>query len=342
MEVLELAERDAGAWDAFVTASPNGLPMQLAGWRAVVAASFGVEPRYLLARDGQGDVAGVLPLYLLRSRLAGRIARSMPGGLCASGPEAAAELIAAAQRLAREAGMARLELHDSRTAWPGLAATDAHEARRVALQPGPDALWERLDRNVRRQIRMTEHNGLAAVVARGGDDLDAFYDVLRRVTHALGTPVFGRDFLERAIGAFPGRCTTAVVRREAQPVAGYFQLELGATVFGLWGGALAEARDLRAGYLAHWEIMRDASARGLAWLDMGRSPRGSGAAEFKAQWGGASTPVYQQAIRLDGRAGGSAGAPGAGYGAVARWWSRLPLPIATALGPQVRRHVPFG
>jgi hypothetical protein len=119
-------------------------------------------------------------------------------------------------------------------------------------------------------------------------------------------------------------------------------MELGATVFGLWGGALAEARDLRAGYLAHWEIMRDASARGLAWLDMGRSPRGSGAAEFKAQWGGASTPVYQQAIRLDGRAGGSAGAPGAGYGAAARWWSRLPLPIATGLGPQVRRHVPFG
>jgi lipid II:glycine glycyltransferase (peptidoglycan interpeptide bridge formation enzyme) len=212
----------------------------------------------------------------------------------------------------------------------------------VDLRPDPDALWERLDRNVRRQIRMAERIGLAVITTRDSGDLDAFYDVLRRVTHALGTPVFQHAFLERMVAAFPGHCTTTVVREGGRPVAGYFQMELGATVFGLWGGALAEARDLRAGYLAYWEIMREGSARGMACLDMGRSPRGSGAAEFKAQWGGMTAPVYQQAVRLDGRAAEPPGAPGAAYHAAARWWSRLPLGVATALGPRVRRHVPFG
>jgi hypothetical protein len=252
------------------------------------------------------------------------------------------ELLTAAEELARDSGVSRLELHDSRAVWPGLAATDAHQAWRVALQRGPEALWERLDRNVRRQVKMAERNGLIADTTRDGGGLDAFYDVLRRVTHALGTPVFGREFLDRVIAAFPGHCSTTVVRMGTRPVAGYFQMELGATVFGLWGGGLAEVRDLRAGYLAHWEIMREASQRGMAWLDMGRSPRGSGAAEFKAQWGAAPAPLYQQAIRLDGRGEGSVGAPGAAYGIAARWWSRLPLGLATALGPQVRRHVPFG
>lgn len=342
LDIQELAERDAGAWDAFVTASPCGLPMQLAGWREVVAASFGVEPRFMLARDARGDVAGVLPLYLLRSTLAGRVARSMPGGLCVTGPAVAAELIAAAERLAREADVARLELHDTRTAWAELPATDAHQAWRMDLRPDPDALWERLDRNVRRQIRIAERRGLGAITTRDGGDLDACYEVLRRVTHALGTPVFRRDFLKRVVAAFPGYCTTTVVREEERPVAGYFQMELGATVFGLWGGALADARDLRAGYLAYWEIMREASTRGIAFLDMGRSPRSSGAAEFKAQWGGVMSPVYQQAERLDGRAVQPPGTPGAAYHAAARWWSRLPLGVATALGPWVRRHVPFG
>jgi hypothetical protein len=194
-DVQELAERDAGAWDAFVAASPDGLPMQLAGWRAIVAASFGVEPRYLLARQGQGGVTGVLPLYLLRSRLTGKVARSMPGGLCASGSEAAVELLTVAERLARDSGVSRLELHDSRAVWPGLAATDAHQAWRVALQRGPEALWERLDRNVRRQVKMAERNGLIADTTRDGSGLDAFYDVLRRVT-LRGHAGLRREFLD--------------------------------------------------------------------------------------------------------------------------------------------------
>jgi FemAB-related protein (PEP-CTERM system-associated) len=341
IRVVEFVDGDSAEWDRYV-AQADGLPMQLSGWREIIAATFGVEPRYLRATQSDRTV-GVLPMYLLRSRIAGHVARSMPGGLCTDGSEAAEGLIEAAQEVARDAGMARLELHDARVAWPGLAAASEHVAWRVDLSGGAEGALERLDRNVRRQVRMAERNGLGATSDREGRDLTAFYEVLRRSMHAQGTPIFGRDFFERAWAAFPGRCSTLVVRHGGQPVAGFFQMEMGRGAFGLWGGSLPEARDLRAGYLAYREIIRDAADRGLAFLDMGRSPRASGASEFKAQWGGAPAAVYQQALGLAG-AGESDQpvAPGGAYRGLAQWWRRLPLGMACVLGPAARRRFPFG
>ena len=106
---------------------------------------------------------------------------------------------------------------------------------------------------------------------------------------------------------------------------------------------------LRPNYLAYWSLLEDAARRGFHVLDMGRSLAGSNASAFKGQWGGACAPVYQQVAIL-----GAAGSPGNGALRVdnqrgtpggqwvTRLWPRLPLPVASYLGPKLRQHVPFG
>jgi CelD/BcsL family acetyltransferase involved in cellulose biosynthesis len=237
-------------------------------------------------------------------------------------------------------------LHDTRQAWPGdLATTCEHESWLVDLRAGEQAVWDGLDRNIRRQVRMAQRNGLVAEVDRTGARLGDFYDVLSRFTHQAGTPLYGRNFLENIVAAFPDGFNIVMVYQAGRPLGGYFQLELGKTSFGAWGATLHEYLELRPVYLAYWEILADSARRGLEWLDMGRSPAGSSASHYKRQWATTSVPVYQQTVPV-GEACTAASVAGqarhdARFRSVRRLWPRLPLPVAQFLGPHLRRHVPF-
>ena len=348
--ISEVTEADRAAWDGYVRQSSRGLPQHLSGWRDVLTGG-GYRTHFLMARDGE-HVVGLLPLFFIRSLLVGNTATTMPGALCADRDDVAAALLGYAAALSRDAGMPRLVLHDTRMAWPGLETWSEHVCWVVDVTPGVGALWERLDRNIRRQIRMAQRNGLAVEIDRTEQGCNAFYDVYSRFAHRSGTPLFGRAFLERVIGCFPGGFDIALVRRGKELMGAYFQMEVGAGVFGLWGATLGKYRELRPGYLAYWELIRYAAENGYRFLDMGRSPAGSTASSFKGQWGGVCMPVHQQALALSGPSWlqGATRHVGVaqrvrsdrGMQIIMRLWPHLPYPVARRLGPMLRRHVPFG
>src|SRR3954471_19748568 len=57
-------------WDAFVDAAPEARFFHRAGWREVIARSFGHRTHYFTAERG-GEIVGVLPLTEIRSLLFG-------------------------------------------------------------------------------------------------------------------------------------------------------------------------------------------------------------------------------------------------------------------------------
>ena len=406
--ITELTAASCSAWDAYVQHSASGLPQHLSGWREVLYKTSGYETHYLLAQE-EGHIVGVLPLFLVRSRLVGNTAMTMPGGLCADNQEVAAELIAHAREVAQQAKTRRLVLQDTRQLWNvpaakssqggtspkgeggwpgGLQTTTSHVYWLVDVRMGSEALWQQLAGNVRRQVRLARRNQLTVTIDRTGRALGAFYDVFSRFTHQMGTPVFGRNFLEHIIETFPNSFNIAVVYtgtsplerprwnvpagtspkgegergkgKEQHPIGAYFQLQLGKTMYGIWGATLREYLDLRPVYLAYWELLCDAIANGCHFLDMGRSPLNSNASQYKGQWGGVSRPVYQQVVNLgqacrngdtlaywNAPAGGRVQIPQGDVPAegkfqlMMRLWPKLPLPVAQYLGPKLRRHVPF-
>ena len=346
MRVTELCRDEWGRWDDYVRQAPNGLHQHLAGWQSVLRNTYGYPTRYLMVEREQGAIAGVLPLFIVRSPIFGSALMTLPGGICADDEETAAVLLDEAKSMARGLHAKRLVLHDSRQAWQaGLHTTCDHESWLLDLAGDEEKVLASLDRNIRRQIRIAERNELRAVVDRSGTTLDDFYSVLSRFTHQSGTPVFGRKFLAEVIAAFPNSFNIVMVYQNALPVGGYFQLELGKTNYGVWGATLHEYLELRPVYLAYWTIIADSVRQGFETLDMGRSPAESNASKYKSQWATRSQPIYQQTWSERAQPVASVATQAQSderFQHFRRFWPKLPLPVAEFVGPLIRRQIPFG
>lgn len=346
MRVLPLTEIDESRWDMYVKLHPDGLPQHLSGWRKVLADTYGFETHYLLAEEA-GSMVGVMPLFAVQSLFVGSKVTTMPGGLCADTGDVAAVLIARGKELARAAGTERLVLHDTRRQWPGkLHTSTEHVYWLMDIRMSVDALWDWLDGNIRRQVRIARRNDLRVEIDRTGDQLGVFYELLSHFTHGIGTPTFGREFVENVVATFPNGFNIAVVYADEKPIGAYFQLEMADTVYGLWGATLHEYLDQRPVYLAYWEILRDAIEHGFSYLDMGRSRAGSGVSKHKGQWGGVSSPIHQQVALIGSNGSADSIATRIQSDTVFRWvrqvWPKLPYAVIQFLGPKLRRHVPFG
>lgn len=339
-----LTKQTADEWDNYVRSSVHGLPLHLAGWREVMQKTYGYETSFLMARDGE-EIVGVLPLFVVPSRLTGKRAMTMPGGLCADRDDIAISLVEKGLCLVVD-DVDRLLIQDSRQKFSNEWLTESqHVYWLVELGDSEEALWKRLDGNVRRQVRKAKRNELEVEIGRDQRLIEPFYQVFSEFTHQAGTPVFGQDFLENVAKTFPDGYNIVVVRHEDQPVAGYFQLEMGDTVYGMWGAALPQTLKLRPTYLAIWEIMRDAVNNGFVFLDMGRSPAEANASKFKGQWGGESQPIYQTVVMSNelGRSNSITGQVQSDerIQLFMQIWPRLPLSLTRFLGPKLRWHIPF-
>ena len=344
MIITEVTAETRPLWDGYVKSSPHGLPQQLSGWQDVQRQTYGHEPHYLMALEGN-QVVGVLPLFLIRSLWLGHTVRTMPGGLCADNTEVALALIERGCSWAQAVKARQFLIADTRQAWATdlLTAAD-HVYWLVDVRLKTEALWKRLDDNIRRQVRLARGNKLHVAIDRTGQLLEAFYDAFSHFAHQSGTPLFGRDFLENVIQSFPTGFSIAVVYQDEHPLGGYFQLELGHTMYGVWGGTSRQFLELRPVYLAYWEILKDAIENGFYFVDMGRSPVGSNASRFKGQWGGVSQPIYQQAVifdRFQSTQLANEINKGQLFQLVTYLWPKLPSSVVRYLGPKLRRHVPF-
>ena len=344
MIITELTVDTRPLWDEYVRSSAQGLPQHLSGWQDVQHQTYGHEPHYLMAME-RDQVVGVLPMFFIRSLWLGNTLRTMPGGLCADNEEVALALIERGRKWAQAVKARRFLIADTRQAWPGnLLTTTDHVYWVVDVHLDAEALWKRLDDNIRRQVRIARDHKLRVAIDRSGQLLGTFYGVFSDFAHQSGTPLFSLNFLENVIQTFPNDFSVAVVYQEDDPLGAYFQLEMGHTIYGMWGGTPRQFLKLRPVYLAYWEILQDATKQGFHCVDMGRSPTGSNASKFKGQWGGASHPIYQQGIVFGHERSpqrGNAFEQGPLFQLVTYLWPKLPLSIARNLGPKLRRHVPF-
>ena len=357
--ISRLNDDDCARWDTYVQTAAQGLPLHLSGWRGIMHNTYGYETRYLLAQD-QEAIVGVLPLFLVPSLLTGKRAMTMPGAICANDETTASKLMEQAISMSAAEGIDRILFQDSRQDLPcssrltvpqGCSPDRAwlsesnHVYWLVELDPTEEDLWKRLDGNIRRQVRKAQKNDLTVDIDRSGVLLEPFYDVFSRFTHQAGTPVFGRAFLENIIDTFPNGFNIVVVWQEKRPIAGYFQLEMNRTIYGMWGAALSETLSLRPAYIALWEIMREAIQSGFSYLDMGRSPAESNASKFKGQWGGTSYPIYQTIINgkehKQAHSVTSQVQSNEKFQLFMKVWPRLPLSVTRRLGPKLRWHIPF-
>jgi len=83
--------------------------------------------------------------------------------------------------------------------------------------------------------------------------------------------------------------------------------------------------------------MLHARRRGCTHFDFGRSQPGSGAYDFKRNWGFEPEPLAYAAWTAPGEQARDADPTSASHSAKIALWRKLPLPLANRIGPLIAR-----
>jgi FemAB-related protein (PEP-CTERM system-associated) len=341
MEVLPLTTDLEDAWQRFVEASPQATFAHLLGWRSVVTRAYHHTPCYLVAREA-GQVGGVLPLFLIRSRLFGRLLVTAPylshGGLLAASDEAAGALIEEALEIARRERARYVELRSCQRLGHRLILQNKYCTFLLPLARDPEALWGRLEQRGRTAVRKAIQSELK--VEKGHHLLGVFDAVLSLHKRELGTPFHRETFYRHILEEFPDRSEILMVRRGQEYLGGGLFVTFKDTILALYGGALAQGRAASVMSFLYWEAIRHGCEHGLKWLDFGRSERGSGTALFKRQWRAESVPMFYEYHLADRTKMPDMSPTNPRFRLAIATWKRLPLCLTRFLGPWIIRDIP--
>ena len=332
-------QSDAAAWTAFVNAAADAAAYHSWTWRAVFERAFGHTCVYLIARSG-GDVRGVLPLVQINSVLFGRTLTSLPflnyGGVLADDAAAGKALLEAAAEEARLRRCRHVELRHVERMFPSLPCRQ-HKVTMLLRLRGVN--WSALDKKVRNQIRKAEKSDLA-VCSGGTELLDAFYTVFARNMRDLGTPVYGRVFFEQILQTFPDSARLHIVMLGRTPIAGGLTVRSRSKLEIPWASSVRRYNALCPNHLLYWTVIQHAIDTGCEVFDFGRSTPGEGTFKFKEQWGTEPVPLHWEYV-LNGSAHVPDTTPdNPKYALMVNAWKRLPLGVATMIGPHIVRSIP--
>jgi FemAB-related protein (PEP-CTERM system-associated) len=315
----------------------------------VIRDAYGHEALPLAALI-DGELVGLLPLVLVRSRLFGDRLVSMPfldyGGVLVDAEaarDAGIDVTAALLAAAAEAGRVRRARSLGLRQFHPIASPDPVTTDRVTMLlplSSADAVWKALPSERRNRVRKGEKSGLT-VVWGGAELLAGFYDVFAANMRDLGSPVHSRAFFVQMLTRLPETARVLQVReRSGRPVGAAVCLFFRDEIAVPWVSSRRDAFALCPNFVLYWEVIRFGCAEGYRTLDLGRSFRNAGTFEFKRQWGAAPHPLPW--IFRDLVAGGPppVDRDSSRYQRLVALWKHLPVPVANRLGPWVRRQVP--
>ena len=327
-------------WDRFASAQRGYTHFHRLRWRALIASVFGHECVYLAARNGSGELVGLLPLVRVRSAVFGHYLVSMPflnyGGPLGT-PSGIRALVDTAIALARTEKVKLLEL---RSRVPlDVPLTESH--RKITIVLGlpttPEVLFRRFDTKLRSQIRRPQKEGVT--VSFGSAHIGAFFTVFSRHMRDLGTPTQPLVLFREIARRFPEDCWFACAYLRGVPIAGGCGFQFGDEFEMTWASSLRAYNRQAPNMLLYWACMERAIAAGLRRFNFGRCTPGTGSHRFKMQWGGEEVPLWWYGLG----ASSETTTPSPTDGAF-RWgppiWRRLPTSIATTFGPSIVRYIP--
>jgi FemAB-related protein (PEP-CTERM system-associated) len=336
--------QEPALWDAYVDASPEASNYHRWGWRQVIEATYGHQAYYLMALEN-GVLHGVLPLFLIRSRLFGHSLVSMPffsyGGVLARSHEMQEKLLAKAVELGRDLGVRRIQLRQgsdsvSETGWYDATAK---VTMRVSLSSSVEEHWRRISARLRKRIRYARKHGLTSQWG-GGEAVDVFYPIFATNMRNLGTPVYPRSWFENMCRHNPASVKVLTLWDGGQPVAAGIVSLFREVAEWPWSATLPEARRKYAAVFLYWSLLEWAIENGYRVVDFGRCTPGSGNWEFKRHWNCEEKPLHWYYWLAPGARRPEMHADNPRYRLAVRVWQHLPLGVANWLGPRVVRSIP--
>ncbi len=339
---VQVLEADDPQVEAFVKAQPQCRVSLLPRWSEMLGRTFGYEPHYLVARDGD-TVRGVLPLTRVRSRLFGdrmiSQAFSNYGGILAESADAQDALYRRATELAGRSGCRSIEFRGINALPYDLQPRPGKLCMHLPLPADPAALWEALDAKVRNQVRKAQKSGI--VTAGGGAELlNDFYGVYTIRMRQLGSPAYPRKLMQGILSEFPQGSRVFVARKDEQTIAAAFIMSCNGFCEIPWAATLVEFNPLCPNHLLYWSVLEHCCRGGDRWFDFGRTTVNSNTHKFKEQWGSSPVELNYQYWVKPGTTLSTATVDNPKYQRKTELWKKLPLWATRILGPMISQGLP--
>ena len=331
----------AEVWDAFARSQAGWTHFHLHGWRDVIGDVFGHHTPYLAATDESGALAGILPLVRVRSAVFGHYLVSMPF-LNYGGPLGTAEAVRAladhAVAMARRDRVRLLELRSRRELPLTLPVSHRKITVLLDLPATAEQLWKSFDPKLRSQVRRAQKEKIE--VRFGSAEIEPFFEVFARHMRDLGTPTQPRRLFEAIAARFPDSMWVGCAYHEGCAVAGGVGHRWGDEIEMTWASSLASHKKLAPNMQLYWAFMERAIADGARVFNFGRCTPNSGTHRFKQQWGSRDELLWWYGYSTEERPASTPSPNDQAYAWGPRLWRRLPLSVASALGPRIVRAIP--
>ncbi len=331
------------AWDDYVASHEGTTLFHTLAWRDAVAKAFGHEAIYLVALMGQ-HIVGMLPMFLMSGRLAGRMLVSVPygvgGGIIANDDEMVALLFAAAKQYAMERGCTTIDLRSERPSVPGLETIDRYAGfRRTLPKTSSDVLgW--LPRKARAAAR-NARNKYELTVEFGDQHLGEVWRLYSMSMRRLASLNYPLGFFQRLIEYTPHRHWVSVVRRRGRAVGGLVTFLFKDTVMPYFIGTTSDATRFSVANYIYLTAMERGVDLGYRVFDFGRTRRDNlGSYNFKRFQGFEPRILGYQSYTPEGQETPNLTPSNPKFRLARRIWPRIPLAITRAIGARLVKHIP--
>jgi FemAB-related protein (PEP-CTERM system-associated) len=339
-------------WDEYVFSRPAATFFHRLKWREILADSFGHEPFYLYAQTN-GEIIGILPLFLVKSRLFGKSLISIPlgvyGGPVADTHAAEEMLLQEALKVGAACGARYVEIRGNPhrsldSALPRVGDVqrwvekDLYVTFIGAIDADDGVNFTRVPRKRRNKIRLGVKNGLRAVI--DNNRLPEFYHVYARSVRNLGTPVWSYSYFERLVTQFREHCKVLLVEHGNRVVAAAMAFFHKTQLLAYYCGGLREFFPLAINDFMYWELMSFGATNGFQIFDFGRSKRATGSYDFKQHWGFEPRRLSYWCYPLNGQALPDTSSLNPRLQWAIQIWRHLPHRLTIGIGPHIARHIP--
>ena len=326
-------------WDAFVSSCPSATFFHRAGWKTVIEGAFGHQTWFMYA-ETDGQIRAILPLAQVKSRLFGHTLCSLPfcvyGGIASMDQAAADALDLAAQQLAARLKVDHLEYRNVTSLHADWHSKSLYVTFRKPLHVEPEQNMLQIPRKQRAMVRKGITAGLHSAI---DNDAERFFSAYADSVHRLGTPVFSKNYFQLLQQVFGKDCELMTVYHNQETISSVLVFFFRNEVLPYYGGGGAAARALAGNDFMYWEVMRRACEKGYTVFDFGRSKLGTGAFDFKKNWGFEAQPLHYEYQLHHAKAVAENNPLSPKFQFFIKAWRKLPLPLANALGPHIVRYL---
>jgi len=290
-----LSPDEQGEWDAFVTGHPLGLVYHLSSWQRVLESAFGhIRGRFLVLRDGGGQIQAGLPLYTVKSWLLKDRTVSVPfATMCdplISTKEEFNLLWPAIEEASGKHRSQRIEIRTRRTSTDCiptlLTASARYKHHYLPLDKNTDALFRSFSQScVRRRVEKARRAGVVVEERQDEQSLRVLHAMLVATRRRRSLPPMPFAFFQEIYRCLsPDHVSLYLAVHEGKPVGGLMALKFKDMWTMEYNGDAGDAAP-GANQLLCWEAIQRAKSSGAAFYSFGRTSLDNPSLlDYKSRW----------------------------------------------------------